>query len=396
MSYEFFVDGVSQGPSSSTAVFVSSSLTNGQVVTVVGTDANLCDVESDPITVTVNPSPTVAITNSSDPTSCGASDGALTAEATGGTPGYTYTWSNGGVGETLAFLNAGLYCVEAVDAAGCSDVVCGSLSDVVSTSVTLTNTTSNDTLCGGDAVTFTASGSTSYVFYVNGIVASTNNPYVTDTLIDGDIIAVTGLDTQLCSATSAPVQFTVHPEIEVGVTAFLNPSTCGASDGSANTITIGGVPPFDYLWTDGQTTPNATGLAAGSYAVTVTDVNGCQSTDGVSLSDPGGFTISLSASPSDVVICDGTEIEFTASSGGTNNFEFFVDGVSVGTTNPYANSAIQDGQTVSAVGTDANNCTATSNTFTYQVIPTPAVTFSISNTACSNGDPIPLDRKSVV
>lgn len=390
LSYEFFVDGVSQGPSSSTAVFVSSSLTNGQVVTVVGTDANLCDVESDPITVTVNPSPTVAITNSSDPTSCGATDGALTAEATGGTPGYTYTWSNGGVGETLAFLNAGLYCVEAVDAAGCSAVVCGSLSDVGATPVTLTNTTANDTLCGGDAVTFTASGSTSYVFYVNGIVASTNNPYVTDTLIDGDIIAVTGLDTQLCSATSAPVQFTVHPEIEVGVTAFLNPSTCGASDGSANTITIGGVPPFDYLWTDGQTTPNATGLAAGSYAITVTDDNGCQATDGVSLSDPGGFTISLNASPSDVVICDGTEIEFTASSGGTNNFEFFVDGVSVGTTNPYANSSILDGQTVSAVGTDANNCTATSNTFTYQVIPTPAVTFSIGNTACSNGDPITL------
>ncbi|MCB9185756.1 MAG: HYR domain-containing protein [Flavobacteriales bacterium] len=387
LSYEFFVDGVSQGPASSTPYFVTSSLTDGQVVTVIGTDANSCDVESAGITVTVNPSPTVSITNSADPTSCGATDGALTADASGGTPGYTYTWSNGNTGQTLAFLNAGLYCVEVEDGAGCTATVCGALSDVGSTPVTMSSSSSNDTICGGQSVTFTASGSTSYVFYVNGIAASNSNPYVTDSLVDGDIIAVTGLDTQLCAATSTPVLYTVHPEVQIGITAFQNPTACAAMDGFANTVTIGGVPPFDYLWTDGQTTSNAVNLAAGSYAITVTDFNGCQSSDAVSLSDPGGFTISLAASPSDVVICDGTEIEFTASSIGTNTFEYFVDGVSAGITNPYVTTSIADGQTIVAVGTDANNCTATSNSFTYQVIPVPAVTLTLPNIACSNDDP---------
>ena len=388
LSYEFFVDGVSQGAPSSTAVFVSSSLTNGQVVTVVGTDANQCDVESAGITVTVNPSPTVVITNTADPTSCGATDGAITAEASGGTPGYTYTWSNGGVGPTLAFLNAGNYFVLATDDAGCTAATSASLSDVGSSPVTLTSTAANNTICGGEEVTFTGTGASTYVFFVNGVQVTTTNPFVTDSLIDGDIVAVMGLDTQLCAATSAPETFVVHPEIQVGIISSINPSACGAADGVANAITIGGVPAYNYLWTDGQTTPSAVGLVAGAYSVTVTDANGCQSTDGVSLSDPGGFTVALAASPTGQTICEGTEVTFTASSSGTNTFQFFIDGASVGSTNPYVTTGLANGQTVAVTGTDGNNCTATSPGLTYQVLPVPTVTLSLPSTACSNGDPV--------
>ncbi len=384
LTYEFFVNGTSQGPASPTSVFTSSSLVDGDVVTVVGTDGNACDVESAAIAVNVNASPSVTISNTSDPTSCGASDGAITAAASGGTPNYTYTWSNGDVGPTVAFIPAGLYCVDVEDDAGCVATACASLSDIGSSPVTLASSVSNDTICGGESVTFTGSGAFTYVFFVNGIQVSTTNPYVTDSLVDGDNIAVMGLDTQLCAATSAPVEYTVHPEVQIGVVSQINPSACGVSDGQANTITIGGTTPFTYLWTDNQMTPNAVGLAAGSYGVTVTDVNGCQSTDAVSLSDPGGFTVALSASPSDVIICDGDEIEFTATSGGTNVFEYFVSGVSVGSTNPYVTTSILDGQTVVALGTDTNNCTATSNGFTYQVLPTPAVTLTLPSHACSN------------
>ncbi|MCF8465742.1 MAG: HYR domain-containing protein [Flavobacteriales bacterium] len=385
LTYEFLVDGVSQGPASSTSVFVTSTLTNGQVVSVIATDGNLCDVESDGMPVTVNPSPTVAITSFSDPTSCGASDGVITADATGGTPGYTYGWSHGPQGPTVANLNAGSYFVTATDDAGCTAVISQSLSDVGSSPVTLTSDATNSTICGGETVTFTGSGATTYVFYVNGFQVSTQNPYITDTLVDGDIIAVMGLDTQLCAATSAPSTFVVHPEIQVGVTSFVNPSSCGASDGFANALTIGGVPAYDYLWTpSGQITPVAVGLSAGQYAVTVTDVNGCQSTDAVSLSDPGTLVVSLVASPSGLTICEGTPVEFTASGAGT--YQFFVDGVAVGSTNPYTNAAILNGQTVAVVGTDANNCSVTSPGLHYNVLPTPVVTLTLPSHACSNED----------
>lgn len=387
--YEFFVDGASQGPASPTTLFVTSSLTHGQSVTVVATDGNGCDVESSPITVTVNPSPTVSITNTSDPTSCGASDGAITAAAAGGTPGYAYGWSNGDVGGTIAFLNAGNYFVLVTDSAGCTASTSASLSDVGSSPVSLSTSAQNNTICGGETVTFTGSGASTYVFFVNGVQVTTDNPYVTDSLLDGDIIAVMGLDTQLCAATSAPEVYTVHPEIQIGIVSHINPSSCGATDGVANTITIGGVPAYTYAWTPTvQTTPTAVGLGAGAYSVTVTDANGCQSTDGVSLSDPGAFAVALSASPSDLTICEGTEIEFMASSNGSATYEFFVDGVSVGTTNPYLNSTLTDGQAVAVVGLDTSSCTSTSPVLTYSVLPVPAVTLTLPAFACSSVDTV--------
>ena len=387
--YEFFVDGVSQGAPSSTTVFVTSSITNGQVVSVIATDANLCGVESAGMPVTVNASPTISITSFSDPTSCGATDGVITAEASGGTPGYTYGWGHGGVGPTVANLNAGSYFVEVTDDAGCTAATSQSLSDVGSSPVTLTSTATNSTICGGDEVTFIGSGASTYVFFLNGVQVATQNPYVTNALVDGDIIAVMGLDTQLCAATSAPEEYLVHPAIQVGITSFVNPTACGAADGYANAITIGGVPAYQYLWTPSvQTDPLAVGLSAGQYSVTVTDANGCSSTDAVSLSDPGSLIVSIDADPTDMTICDGTPIEFTAS--GADTYEFFVDGGSVGSANPYLSSTISDGQTIAVVGTDLNNCTATSAGLQYNVLSVPSVMLSLPAIACANEDLVEL------
>ncbi|MCB9047951.1 MAG: gliding motility-associated C-terminal domain-containing protein [Lewinellaceae bacterium] len=52
---------------------------------------------------------------------------------------------------------------------------------------------------------------------------------------------------------------------------------CATLSGSLTVAASGGTPPYTFLWDDGQTTATATGLAAGTYAVTVTDAEGCQS-----------------------------------------------------------------------------------------------------------------------
>jgi hypothetical protein len=44
---------------------------------------------------------------------------------------------------------------------------------------------------------------------------------------------------------------------------------------TATVNVVGGTEPYTYLWSNGQTTQTATGLAAGTYSVTVTDANGC-------------------------------------------------------------------------------------------------------------------------
>lgn len=59
-----------------------------------------------------------------------------------------------------------------------------------------------------------------------------------------------------------------------------NQTSPGANDGIASAVVGGGVPPYGYVWNDnlgtpiGQTTQTATGLAAGTYQVIVTDANG--------------------------------------------------------------------------------------------------------------------------
>ncbi len=396
LTYEFLVNGQSQGASSSTSLFLSSTLQSGDLVSVIGTDANGCDVESAAITVTVNPSPVVTIVNQVDPSSCGAADGSLTAEVTigTGTSPFTYQWAAGPASDIYTGLSAGSYFVEATDAAGCTATTTASLSDVGSSPVFLTSDAPNETVCGGIPVTFTATGATTYVFYVNGVQASTINPFVTTTLQDGDFVAVTGLDLQLCSATSSALQFTVLPEVQIGISNSLNPSGCQATDGAANTINIGGTPVYNYLWTDGQTTPNAVNLPGGQWAVTVTDANGCTATDAVSLSDVGATVAVLTASPLGLAICSGTEITFTGS--GSLSYEFFLDGVSVGNTNPYINSALQDNETVALVGTDVNGCVYTTAGLTYQVSTAPAVGLTSVGSACENVEYIQLAGGSPV
>lgn len=49
----------------------------------------------------------------------------------------------------------------------------------------------------------------------------------------------------------------------------------GNENGTATATPSGGTEPYTYLWSDGQTTATATGLAGGIYSVTVTDANGC-------------------------------------------------------------------------------------------------------------------------
>lgn len=52
----------------------------------------------------------------------------------------------------------------------------------------------------------------------------------------------------------------------------------GSNNGTASAQVAGGVGPYTYLWSDGQTTPMANGLAAGTYTVTITDCSGCPTT----------------------------------------------------------------------------------------------------------------------
>ncbi len=55
-------------------------------------------------------------------------------------------------------------------------------------------------------------------------------------------------------------------------------SSAGANDGAILTNVVGGVPGYDYLWSNSSTSANQTNVTGGPYTVTVTDTNGCTAT----------------------------------------------------------------------------------------------------------------------
>lgn len=61
-----------------------------------------------------------------------------------------------------------------------------------------------------------------------------------------------------------------------------------ASNGEVSVVAAGGTTPYYYTWSPtGGTAASATGLAAGTYMVNVTDSNSCQKTETITITEPG-------------------------------------------------------------------------------------------------------------
>lgn len=93
-------------------------LNPGQGICVTVTDANGCSGSA----CSNNNGCQISVSVAYSATGCGVALPSLTASVTGGTPPYTYYWSNNATGQTICNLTTGIYYVDVVDAAGCSGV----------------------------------------------------------------------------------------------------------------------------------------------------------------------------------------------------------------------------------------------------------------------------------
>ncbi|MBK9424318.1 MAG: SprB repeat-containing protein [Bacteroidetes bacterium] len=85
---------------------------------------------------------------------------------------------------------------------------------------------------------------------------------------------VTVTDAGGCTGTATAT--VIQPNGLPAAVATVNPVSCfGGSNGAINITTTNGQQPLQFLWNNGFTTEDLTGLTAGNYTVTVTDANGC-------------------------------------------------------------------------------------------------------------------------
>ena len=326
----------------------------------------------------------LSVNNATDSSLC---DGSIMAATTGNNGPVTYSWNcNGCVSFNSPNINGLCYGANGTlivtDTAGCTGTAiwniglspCSGFGANVNPS-----STSGPNLCDGSILASPFGGTPPYYYAIgNGTVSyGSNNPTNlcagTYTVNVGDANGCNFSTTSIVGIDScAGLSFTFS-----NVVNATSPSTC---DGSVIVTASGGTSPYVYYWNNGMTTANGNNLCFGTYQVCITDMNGCQVCDSISISDTlnvcqGFYAISQTSNTTDSLSCDGsmTVIPFNGTEPYT--YSFANAGSNVGST---ATNLCVGSYVVTVV--DANGCAAT---LTGSVLPNNSV---IGDTIILNGN----------
>ena len=294
-------------------------------------------------------------------TSCGnTNDGEIDMNITAGVSPLDIDWTGPGgftsSSEDLTGLEAGTYDVTVTDADGCQqtssfDVLPGAVLDITIATADVSCFGAMDgfldlSISGGtppiDVVWTLPSGGTVNSEDLNGLGPGTYDVTVSD--VDG------------CAV---DLSFDITEPFELLVSGDPTPITCNSADDGAVDLTVaGGEAPYDIAWTGPEgfaaTSEDISGLAPGTYEVTVTDNLGCQQVLSFDLSEPGSINLIAFALP---VSCAGEadgSIDLTVF-GGTPDFTFDWTGPDGFTANTEDLAGLAAG-TYTAEVTDANGC----------------------------------------
>ncbi|MBL7893627.1 MAG: hypothetical protein JNL63_13420 [Bacteroidia bacterium] len=222
-----------------------------------------------------------------NPSCNGGIKGSATANIISGTSPYIYNWSNGQTTQTATGLNAGIYTITVTDNTACTST--RTVEILNSTGNVSVNITQQNVICAGantgNAIATPAGGNGTYTF-----IWSNGQTGATATGLSAGNYFITVTDANGCS-NAEQVILTESPAMNL--TTGGTPSTCGGATGRAQRFIS---PPGTYtqIWSNGQTTWQATGLSAGVYTVTVTNADGCTATAAAIVDNSNGPSLSVS------------------------------------------------------------------------------------------------------
>jgi len=262
-----------------------SNVTAG-TYSVTVTDNNSCTATHSRTISTITSALTASSTTVNITPCYGDSNGSIDLTPGGGTPDYTYSWSDGHTTQDISGKTAGTYTVTITDANGCTLTHSKTLTQPsqISASASVTNITT----CYGDnsgSVTISVSGGTApYGLYddegfVTGVPSTLSNlPAFTGTFWVKDAN----------NCVSGTFDITVTEPSEITSTLTINDvTTHGGSNGSISQSVSGGTGSKTYSWSNGATTRDISNLTAGTYTVTITDANNCTITKSATVTEPG-------------------------------------------------------------------------------------------------------------
>lgn len=395
-NFNFLVDGVSLQNGIGTE-YGTFALVDGNDVQVEVT-LNTCVKTSTSIIINVDPLPVLTMTSSdADDIICAGDTVTFTASGADQYQFYLDGLAQGSYSNTNTFVvddltNGQIVTVEGKDTVTtCNDFSASAFTITVNPLPVPTFITSDADLiiCQGDAVTFTASSSTDYEFFINGF--SQQGPLTTATfsstsLNNGDIVTVEGTSIGCTSTSTNSYTFFVNP---IPVVASINTSIGNiACDIDNITFTATGASNYEFFVNgvtvfgpSGSTSYSTGALVTGDIVTIVGGLNGC-----LSASSPDTFTINtnptvtLLSSDANDTICFEEAVTFTAA--GATDYEFFIDGITSqgpGTLATYVTDSIVNGQTITVIGTTTGCDGSGTNNYQFKVNPPFIVNFYCSD-----------------
>lgn len=331
---------------------------------------------------------TLSIFSQNNVTCFGGNSGTATVAAYGGIAPYTFQWfPNGEVTASASGLSAGTYSVSVLDGNGCTKMITCTITQPSALSSTIRSVPAtcygNST---GTAAVTAAGGSAPYTYLWSngGTTAQISN-------LTSQAYSVTITDMYGCSHINTIV-ITQPTLLSAIITNIQNVSCNSLSDGTASVVANGGTAPYQYAWSNGQTTSGASALISGTYSVVISDANGCAAIASATITQPDAISVTVGAGST---ICPGQNTSIHANTfGGTTPYTYFwqpnVGFGNVQTVSPAATT------TYTAIVTDANGCIGTgaatitvhNNNFSLSANATPGICLgqsaTVSATAIGN------------
>ncbi|MEY3052132.1 MAG: hypothetical protein RLY31_1917 [Bacteroidota bacterium] len=253
-----------------------------------------------------------------DLTCAGIQDGSAQVAVDGGTAPYAYAWDDPQQtsGPLLSGIGPGGYTVTVTDGNGCeAEATAFIFTPPVLTANIAVQGMTCDTDSAGTATALGSGGVPPYLF-----AWSTGSAQSSLQGLSVGTYTLTVTDSYGCSTvSSADITALSNLVLDVQVQ---DESCHGATDGAVTVMVGGGAAPLSWLWSQGATSSGLQQLAAGSYAVTVTDANLCTVAAVATVGSPDALLCSIAVNQP-VGTYNGNEgVLVVQAAGGTGSYQF--------------------------------------------------------------------------
>jgi len=372
------------GSSTTNSITVTTNTTSGNVTVKALNGCGQSSVTSLPVSVFTTLANPGTITGND--TVCSGNLQIYSIVPVPGATSYVWTlpsgWSGTTTGTTIqAFAGGtgGALSVTAYVSCATSPVSSKSVNVVTTVNPLVTISAPTTTICQGTPVTITGTSSfpgtaPTYQWYKNGVaVLSYGSTYTSNTLMRGDSVYVTMTSNAACAANTVASSNVLYPNITPSVVPGVSINTippitiCKGTPVTFTTTSTGTGPTASYQWfKNGSPIPSATGTShtdatlndADTLTIQMTTTAVCATIPvatsnkvGIRVDDPVTPTVTISASPSEILV-SGQPVTFTATQsngGATPDYQWQNNGVNIPfeTGDIYTTSTLKAGDHIS-------------------------------------------------